>query len=378
MTDFLYEDLLPVGADETPISAADHRGGVDRRRPGRPLASCQCEPEALRLLTETAIHDISHYLRPASSAAAREHPRRSGGDEQRQVRRAGSAQERQHRRGRRPADVPGHRHRDRDGQARPARAHPRRRRGAHRRGVYDAYTRLNLRYSQIAPVTMWDERNTGPTCPPRSSCTPTRRPATRPPTSSCSWPRAAAAPTSRTCSRRPRRSWTPTAMLRFLDEKLRGLGTAACPPYHLAIVVGGTGASSRSRQRSTSSTKYLDELPKAGDATTGHGFRDMDLEEKVLELTRQFGIGAQFGGKYFCHDVRVVPPAPPRRLAAGRDRGVLLGRPPGHGKITPEGVFIEQLEIDPAGIPARGHRRRPRRRAGGCRGRRRRPARVRP
>ncbi len=137
------------------------------------------------------------------------------------------------------------------------------------------------------------------------------------------------------------------AMMRFLDEKLRSLGTAACPPYHLAIVIGGTSAEFALKTAKYASAKYLDTLPKSG-SITAHGFRDTELEEKVLELTRQFGIGAQFGGKYFCHDVRVV--RLPRHgaslpvaiaVSCSADRQVL-------GKITAEGVFIEQLETDPA------------------------------
>jgi fumarate hydratase class I len=137
------------------------------------------------------------------------------------------------------------------------------------------------------------------------------------------------------------------AMMRFLDEKLRSLGTAACPPYHLAIVIGGTSAEFALKTAKYASAKYLDTLPKSG-SMTAHAFRDTELEEKVLELTRQFGIGAQFGGKYFCHDVRVV--RLPRHgaslpvaiaVSCSADRQCL-------GKITPEGVFIEQLETDPA------------------------------
>jgi fumarate hydratase class I len=137
-------------------------------------------------------------------------------------------------------------------------------------------------------------------------------------------------------------------MMRFLDEKLRSLGTAACPPYHLAIVIGGTSAEFALKTAKYASAKYLDTSPRRVDAATGHGFRDVELEEQVLELTRQFGIGAQFGGKYFCHDVRVI--RLPRHGASlpGRHRRLVLGRPPVLGKITPEGVFIEQLETDPA------------------------------
>jgi fumarate hydratase class I len=136
--------------------------------------------------------------------------------------------------------------------------------------------------------------------------------------------------------------------MKWLDEKLRSIGTAACPPYHLAIVIGGTSAEHTVKTAKLASTKYLDSLPTSGDAATGHGFRDIELEEKVLELTRTLGIGAQFGGKYFCHDVRVV--RLPRHgaslpiaiaVSCSADRQA-------KAKITKEGIFIEELERDPA------------------------------
>jgi fumarate hydratase class I len=136
-------------------------------------------------------------------------------------------------------------------------------------------------------------------------------------------------------------------MLSFLDEKLRSLGTAACPPYHLAIVVGGTSAEFALKTAKYASARYLDSLPSSGDGT-GHGFRDVEMEKKVLELTQSFGIGAQFGGKYFCHDVRVI--RLPRHgascpvaiaVSCSADRQAL-------GRITADGVFLEALETDPA------------------------------
>jgi fumarate hydratase class I len=139
----------------------------------------------------------------------------------------------------------------------------------------------------------------------------------------------------------------PEGLTTFLDEKLRSLGTAACPPYHLAIVVGGTSAEFALRTAKYASAKYLDTLPTSG-SPAGHGFRDLDTELQVLELTRQFGIGAQFGGKYFCHDVRVI--RLPRHgascpvaiaVSCSADRQAL-------GKITADGIFLEQLETDPA------------------------------
>jgi fumarate hydratase class I len=139
----------------------------------------------------------------------------------------------------------------------------------------------------------------------------------------------------------------PTRMMQFLEEKLRLIGTSACPPYHLAVVIGGTSAEFALKTAKLASAKYLDSLPTSG-SLVGHGFRDLELEASVLELTREFGIGAQFGGRYFCHDVRVV--RLPRHgascpvaiaVSCSADRQAL-------GKITADGVFLEQLERDPA------------------------------
>src|SRR5437879_704531 len=139
----------------------------------------------------------------------------------------------------------------------------------------------------------------------------------------------------------------PARMAEFLEEKIRALGTAACPPYHLAVVIGGTSAEYALKTAKYASAKYLDTLPASG-SMDAHGFRDTELEQAVLEITRRSGIGAQFGGKYFCHDVRVV--RLPRHgascpvaiaVSCSADRQAL-------GKITKEGVFLEQLETDPA------------------------------
>ena len=139
----------------------------------------------------------------------------------------------------------------------------------------------------------------------------------------------------------------PNKLMNWLDEKLRTLGTSACPPYHLAIVIGGTSAEHTLKTAKLASARYLDTLPTKGSAA-GHAFRDLELENQVLKLTQSFGIGAQFGGKYFCHDVRVI--RMPRHgascpvaiaVSCSADRQIL-------GKITKEGVFLEQLETDPA------------------------------
>ena len=136
----------------------------------------------------------------------------------------------------------------------------------------------------------------------------------------------------------------PTSFMSWLEEKLRSLGTSACPPYHLVVVIGGTSAEYTVKAAKLASTKYLDSLPTKGDAKTGHGFRDLDLEKEILKLTQSIGIGAQFGGKYFCHDVRVV--RLPRHgaslpiaiaVSCSADRQV-------KAKITKDGIFIEKLE----------------------------------
>ncbi len=139
----------------------------------------------------------------------------------------------------------------------------------------------------------------------------------------------------------------PTGLVRFLDEKLRTLGTSACPPYHLGVVIGGTSAELALETAKLASTRYLDTLPTSGNEL-GRGFRDLEFEAEVLALSQAFGIGAQFGGKYFCHDVRVI--RLPRHgaslpvamaVSCSADRQAL-------GKITADGVFLEQLEHDPA------------------------------
>ena len=139
----------------------------------------------------------------------------------------------------------------------------------------------------------------------------------------------------------------PAGLTKFLDEKLRTLGTAACPPYHLAVVIGGTSAEHALKTAKYASSKYLDTLPTQG-SDAGHGFRDLEWEQNILEMTQKFGIGAQFGGKYFCHDVRVV--RLPRHgascpvaiaVSCSADRQAFA-------KITAEGIFLEQLENDPA------------------------------
>ena len=215
------------------------------------------------------------------------------------------------------------------------------------RGVYDAYTRLNLRYSQLAPLSMWDERNTGTNLPAQVEIyadDPDGHPDAY---KFLFMAKGGGSANKSYLYQETKALLNPTRMMQFLEEKLRLIGTAACPPYHLAIVIGGTSAEYALKTAKYASAKYLDALPTSG-SMLAHGFRDLELEAEVLELTRQFGIGAQFGGRYFCHDVRVV--RLPRHgascpvaiaVSCSADRQALA-------KITPEGVFLERLETDPA------------------------------
>ncbi|MGW5239463.1 fumarate hydratase [Monashia sp. NPDC004114] len=346
MAEFAYEDLLPVGSDETPYRLLTTEGVRTVEGPGG-RTFLEVEPEALRLLTETAMHDIAHYLRPAHLQQLRnilDDPEASNNDKfvaldllkNANIAAGGVLPMCQDTgtaivMGKRGQQVltPGTDER------------------AISEGVFDAYTRLNLRYSQMAPLTMWEERNTGSNLPAQVELYADTTPGHETAYKFLFMAKGGGSANKSYLYQETKAILNEDAMMRFLDEKLRSLGTAACPPYHLAIVIGGTSAEFALKTAKYASAKYLDTLPKTG-SMTAHAFRDTELEEKVLELTRQFGIGAQFGGKYFCHDVRVV--RLPRHgaslpvaiaVSCSADRQAL-------GKITPEGVFIEQLETDPA------------------------------
>jgi fumarate hydratase class I len=211
------------------------------------------------------------------------------------------------------------------------------------RGVYDAYTQLNLRYSQLAPTTMYAERNTGSNLPAQIELYATGGGEYK----FLFMAKGGGSANKSFLYQQTKAVLNEKSMLSFLEEKIRSLGTAACPPYHLAIVVGGTSAEYALKTAKYASARYLDTLPQAG-SQGGHGFRDRGLEQQVLDITRRVGIGAQFGGKYFCHDVRVV--RLPRHgascpvaiaVSCSADRQIL-------GKINADGVFLERLETDPA------------------------------
>jgi fumarate hydratase, class I len=342
--EFRYSDLLPTGEDDTPYRLLTTEGVSTFDVDGRTFL--KVEPEALRLLTAEAMQDIAHYLRPAHLAQLRriiDDPEASGNDRfvaldlLKNVNiSAGGVLPMCQDTG--TAIVMGKKSEGvltgaDDGEW-------------ISRGVYDAYTKLNLRYSQLAPLSMWEERNTGTNLPAQIELYST--PGGGDPSYKFLFMAKGGGSANKSfLFQETKAVLNPKRMLEFLDEKIRSLGTAACPPYHLAVVVGGTSAEFALKTAKYASAHYLDNLPTEG-SMSAHGFRDLELEEEVFELTQSFGIGAQFGGKYFCHDVRVV--RLPRHgascpvaiaVSCSADRQAL-------GKITPEGVFLEELERDPA------------------------------
>jgi fumarate hydratase class I len=213
------------------------------------------------------------------------------------------------------------------------------------RGIFQAYQELNLRYSQLAPVTFWDERNTGTNLPAQLELY--HAAGDEPRYDFLFLAKGGGSANKTFLYQETKALLNPKRLARFLDEKLRSLGTAACPPYHLAIVVGGLSAEYTLKVAKLASARYLDALPRTGSAA-GQAFRDVDLERQVLDMTRQFGIGAQFGGKYFCHDVRVIRLP---RHGASCPVGIAVSCSADRqakAKITADGVFLEQLERDPA------------------------------
>ena len=342
--DFSYSDLLPIGADTTKYRLISKEGVSVIKLGDREFL--QVEPHALTLLTETAIHDISHYLRtehleqlakilkdPEASANDRfvaldllKNANIAAGGILPMCQDTGTAlimgKKGQYVLTTSKDEV------------------------ALSQGVYDAYTKLNLRYSQMAPVTTWEEKNTGNNLPAQIEIY-----ADSDHQDEYNFMFIAKGGGSANKSflyQETKAVLNPTAFMNWLDAKLRSIGTAACPPYHLAIVIGGTSAEHTVKTAKLASTHYLDNLPTTGDAATGHGFRDLALEEEVFKLTQKLGIGAQFGGKYFCHDVRVV--RLPRHgaslpiaiaVSCSADRQA-------KAKITKDGIFLEQLETEPA------------------------------
>ncbi|MCY3950207.1 MAG: fumarate hydratase [Acidimicrobiaceae bacterium] len=347
MSTYAHVELLPTGPADVTYRhlTSDHVSTVTAA--GRRFL--QVEPEALRLLTAEAMRDISHLFRTghlASIAAILDDPEASANDrfvalellKNANIAAGGVLPSCQDtgtaiiwgHKGERvltgTADEP-----DFDDAA------------AISQGVADTFLTSNLRYSQMAPLDMFTERNTGNNLPAQIEIYAS-------PGDEYELVFMAKGGGSANKSflfQETKALLNPDSLTRFLDEKLRTLGTSACPPYHLAVVIGGTSAEFAVKVAKYASAKYLDTLPTAG-GEAGHGFRDLEWEGRILELTREFGIGAQFGGKYFCHDVRVV--RLPRHgascpvgiaVSCSADRQAL-------GRITADGIFLEQLETDPA------------------------------
>ena len=344
MSEFVYEDLLPVGPDKTEYRKISSDGISTFSADGKNFL--KVSPEAIENLTEVAMHDISHYLRgehlqqlanilkdPESSPNDRfvaldllKNANISAGGILPMCQDTGTA------------IIMGKKGQyvltsERD-------------EITISRGVFGAFTKLNLRYSQLAPVTMWEERNTGNNLPAQIEIYSDYERADE--YNFLFIAKGGGSANKSFLYQETKAILNPKTFLTWLEDKLRSLGTAACPPYHLAIVIGGTSAEFTTKVGKLASTKYLDSLPTSGNAKTGRAFRDPELEKEVFELTKKLGIGAQFGGKYFCHDVRVI--RLPRHgaslpisiaVSCSADRQA-------KAKITKEGVFIEKLETDPA------------------------------
>ncbi|MCL1922882.1 MAG: fumarate hydratase [Propionibacteriaceae bacterium] len=346
MAEFSFTDILPATEDSTVYRLLSSDGVRLVEAGGRSFLDI--DPSALTLLAETAFHDIAFYLRTYHLEQLRailDDPEASNNDKfvaldllkNSVISAAGVLPMCQDtgtaiimgKKGTRV--LAGESERDEESLS---------------RGVYNAYTTLNLRYSQNAPLSMFEEVNTGTNLPAQIELYADTEPGHENTYKFLFMAKGGGSANKSFLYQQTKALLNEESLMTFLRDKIAELGTSACPPYHLAIVVGGTSGEYALKTAKYASAKYLDGLPTSG-SPGGNGFRDLDMEARVLELTREIGIGAQFGGKYFCHDVRVV--RLPRHgasvpvaisLSCSADRQCV-------GKITPEGVFIEQLDTDP-------------------------------
>ncbi len=342
MVDFNFSPVLPLGDDTTEYELITTDGVSSFEANGHRWLTV--EPEVLTSLASRAIHDISHLLRPSHLQQLRnilDDPEASSNDQfvaLELLKNASIAA---------GGVLPGCQDtgtaiiKAKKGQFVITNGGDDERHLA--RGVFDTFVNTNLRYSQMAPLTMWDESNTGCNLPAEIKIAATDGDAYK----FLFMTKGGGSANKSYLFQETKALLNPKSFMEFLDRNLRAIGTSACPPYHLAIVVGGTSAEFAVETAKLASARYLDTLPTAG-TPAGHAFRDLEMEQQVLELTRGFGIGAQFGGKYFCHDVRVI--RLPRHgascpvgiaVSCSADRNALA-------KITSDGVFIERLEHDPA------------------------------
>lgn len=345
MPEFFYEDMLPLQSDPTEYRLLT-KEGVETVEGPDGTTFLKVSDEALTLLSETAMHDIAHYLRPTHLAKLRKiyvDPEASDNDKfvaYNLLQNAVIAAE-----GTLPmcqdtgtAIIKGER-----GQYVLTEGTDER---ALSRGVYNAYTQDNLRYSQNAPLSMYEEKNTGCNLPAQIELYADTKPESDRDYHFLFMAKGGGSANKSYLFQETKAILNHESMMHFLEGKIRSLGTAACPPYHLGIVIGGTSAEYALKTAKYASARYLDTLPTHG-SETAHGFRDLEMEEKVLDMTRHMDIGAQFGGKYFCHDVRVI--RLPRHgaslpvaiaVSCSADRQA-------KAKITPEGIFLEKLETNP-------------------------------
>ncbi len=341
MAEFDFTELLPLAHDDTAYRLVTTEGVSTVETPLGTML--RVEPEALTRITREAMRDIAHFLRPGHLQQLRtilDDPEASDNDRfvaldllKNAVIAAGGVLPMCQDTG--TAIV-----KAKKGQLVFTGGGDE---AAIARGVFETYQTSNLRFSQMAPLTMYDEVNTGNNLPAEIKIAAIDGDAYK----FLFMAKGGGSANKSYLFQETKALLNDKTLLPWLFEKMKTLGTAACPPYHLAVVIGGTSAELAVETAKLASARYLDTLPTAG-SRSGHAFRDVDLEGKVLELSRQTGIGAQFGGKYFCHDVRVI--RLPRHgascpvamaVSCSADRQML-------GKITAEGVFLEQLETDPA------------------------------
>ena len=341
MTDFHYQSIFEFEADETPYRKLTSDGVSVISVDGREML--KVEPDVLRLVSRTAFDDVAHLLRPAHLVQLRkilDDPEASRNDKfvaLELLRNANIAA------GRvlpgcqdtGTAIVMGHKGENVLTSSNDEIAIS--------QGIFDAYSQRNLRYSQMAPLDMYTEKNTGSNLPAQIEIYAE-------PGDEYELLFVAKGGGSANKSflyQETKALLNPTTLSQFVESNLKTIGTSACPPYHLALVIGGTSAEFTMKTLKLATTKYLDRLPTTGNEH-GRAFRDLDMERQVFEIARQIGIGAQFGGKYFAHDVRVI--RLPRHgascpvglgVSCSADRQALA-------KITRDGVYIEQLEENPA------------------------------
>ena len=341
MPDFVFSEIFPLGPDTTEYRLLSKDGVSEVETPLGTFL--KVTPEAITLLTETAMRDIAHLLRTdhlQQLSSILSDPEASANDRfvaLDLLKNAGIAAG-----GVLPmcqdtgtAIVKGKKGQfvvtgggDEEAIA---------------RGVFNTFQTSNLRYSQMAPITMYEEKNTGNNLPAEIKIASVDGDSYK----FLFMAKGGGSANKSYLFQETKALLNEKALLPWVFEKMITLGTSACPPYHLAIVIGGTSAEQAVETAKLASAHYLDSLPTQG-SELGHAFRDLDLEQKVLKLSQETGIGAQFGGKYFCHDVRIV--RLPRHgascpvsfaVSCSADRQAL-------GKITHDGIFLEALETDPA------------------------------